>query len=156
MVSRKNATSSWLRCLNFFLKMCPIWESEKLRQRNREEYLQSQVNELWRTIPASKQAAAADTKLTFPKESQENILYFLEKNAPLLDPWQREIIRIVRKIAAAFSYCMASEAFSICTRRVLKTSLFFPFKKRTVWSTTDWYSAGVHLLTQGAMHRLIE
>jgi spore cortex formation protein SpoVR/YcgB (stage V sporulation) len=29
-------------------------------------------------------------------------LYFIEKNAPLLKPWQREIIRIVRKIAQYF------------------------------------------------------
>ena len=35
----------------------------------------------------------------FPEEPQENILYFLEKNAPLLEPWQREVIRIVRKIS---------------------------------------------------------
>ncbi|MFP3336162.1 SpoVR family protein, partial [Pseudomonas sp. SIMBA_064] len=35
----------------------------------------------------------------FPAEPQENILYFLEKHAPLLEPWQREIVRIVRKIA---------------------------------------------------------
>ena len=38
----------------------------------------------------------------FPSEPQENILYFLEKNAPLLEPWQREVIRIVRKIAQYF------------------------------------------------------
>ncbi|MDR3463882.1 MAG: SpoVR family protein, partial [Beijerinckiaceae bacterium] len=33
---------------------------------------------------------------------QENILYFLEKTAPRLRPWQREIIRIVRLIAQYF------------------------------------------------------
>ena len=30
------------------------------------------------------------------------MLYFIEKNAPLLEPWQREIVRIVRKIAQYF------------------------------------------------------
>ncbi|MFK7913030.1 MAG: SpoVR family protein, partial [Pseudomonadales bacterium] len=35
-------------------------------------------------------------------EPQENLLYFIEKNAPLLEPWQREIVRIVRKIAQYF------------------------------------------------------
>jgi stage V sporulation protein R len=35
-------------------------------------------------------------------EPQENILYFLEKNAPYLEDWQREVIRIVRKIAQYF------------------------------------------------------
>ena len=38
----------------------------------------------------------------YPSEPQENILYFIEKNAPLLEPWQREVIRIVRKIAQYF------------------------------------------------------
>ncbi len=38
----------------------------------------------------------------FPAEPQENILYFIEKNAPLLEPWQREIVRIVRKVAQYF------------------------------------------------------
>ena len=33
---------------------------------------------------------------------QENILYFLEKTAPRLQPWQREILRIVRQIAQYF------------------------------------------------------
>jgi spore cortex formation protein SpoVR/YcgB (stage V sporulation) len=33
---------------------------------------------------------------------QENILYFLEKTAPRLRPWQREILRIVRIIAQYF------------------------------------------------------
>jgi len=33
---------------------------------------------------------------------QENILYFLEKTAPRLQPWQREILRIVRHIAQYF------------------------------------------------------
>ncbi|HEY8580653.1 MAG TPA: SpoVR family protein, partial [Beijerinckiaceae bacterium] len=33
---------------------------------------------------------------------QENLLYFLEKNAPKLAPWQREILRIVRLMAQYF------------------------------------------------------
>lgn len=38
----------------------------------------------------------------FPAEPQENLLYFMEKNAPLLEPWQREILRIVRKVSQYF------------------------------------------------------
>ena len=41
-------------------------------------------------------------EVTFPAEPEENLLYFIEKNAPLLEPWQREIVRIVRKIAQYF------------------------------------------------------
>lgn len=37
------------------------------------------------------------------EEPQENILYFIEKNAPNLPEWKREIIRISRKIAHYFS-----------------------------------------------------
>jgi stage V sporulation protein R len=77
-------------------------QEEKIRQQNREEYLQSQVNELWRTIPNSKQVDINGNKKRFPEEPQENLLYFFEKHAPLLKSWQREIVRIVRKIAQYF------------------------------------------------------
>lgn len=77
-------------------------QEEKIRQQKREVYLQSQVNDLWRTIPKIKQEQKAGKRKNFPEHPQENILYFLEKNAPLLEPWQREIIRIVRKTAQYF------------------------------------------------------
>lgn len=77
-------------------------EREKLRQHQREELLQKQVNDLWRTIPKGKSDQAGEQDPNFPSEPQENLLYFLEKNSPLLEPWQREIIRIVRKIAQYF------------------------------------------------------
>ena len=75
---------------------------EESRQREREEYLQQQVNDLWRTIPLKPDEAEAFKRKRFPAEPQENLLYFIEKNAPLLEPWQREIVRIVRKIAQYF------------------------------------------------------
>jgi stage V sporulation protein R len=77
-------------------------QEEKIRQQNRESYMQSQINELWRTIPQKSQADKHGPKKNFPEEPQENILYFIEKNAPLLEPWQREIVRIVRKLAQYF------------------------------------------------------
>ncbi len=74
---------------------------ERLRQTEREEYLQRQVNDLWRTIPQSdKDRQSAPPR--FPAEPQENLLYFIEKNAPLLEPWQREVVRIVRKLSQYF------------------------------------------------------
>ncbi|TXH89966.1 MAG: SpoVR family protein [Rhodoferax sp.] len=77
---------------------------ERAERAEREAYAQQQVNELWSTLPvrAAKADAAAAHHDRFPKEPQENILYFIEKNAPLLEPWQREIVRIVRKIAQYF------------------------------------------------------
>jgi len=74
---------------------------ERERQIEREEYMQSQINDLWRTIP-TKEEKRETKKQNFPSEPQENLLYFIEKNAPLLEPWQREIVRIVRKIAQYF------------------------------------------------------
>ncbi|MCQ8156606.1 SpoVR family protein, partial [Vibrio parahaemolyticus] len=68
---------------------------EKARQEDREAYLQSQVNELWRNVPRAK-TKEEDIKERFPREPQENLIYFFEKHAPLFVPWQREVVRIVR------------------------------------------------------------
>lgn len=76
-------------------------DEEQKRQQEREKYLQSQVNQLWRTIP-NKESFNQVVEQHYPNEPQENILYFIEKNAPLLKPWQREIVRIVRKISQYF------------------------------------------------------
>jgi stage V sporulation protein R len=75
---------------------------EQARQKEREEYLQRQVNDLWRTIPGDDNKKHQLQKIRFPEEPQENLLYFFEKHAPLLEPWQREVLRIVRKIAQYF------------------------------------------------------
>ena len=78
------------------------FKEEQLRQKDREEYLQSQVNDLWRTIPLNQSDAKEKPRSHFPEEPQENILYFIEKHAPLLKPWEREIVRIVRKMGQYF------------------------------------------------------
>jgi spore cortex formation protein SpoVR/YcgB (stage V sporulation) len=76
-------------------------QDEIEKQRTRSEYLQSQVNDLWRTLPESKKEEKKEEK-TWPSEPEENLLYFLEKYSPILTPWQREICRIVRRIAQYF------------------------------------------------------
>jgi stage V sporulation protein R len=75
---------------------------EEMRRKDREAYLQQQVNDMWRTLPKTAGKQSKKEHRRFPEEPQENILYFIEKNAPLLEPWQREIVRIVRKIAQYF------------------------------------------------------
>ncbi|MGD9833131.1 MAG: SpoVR family protein [Piscinibacter sp.] len=76
---------------------------EQARQKDREAYAQQQINDLWRTLPRRAEKAAGEREARrFPEEPQENLLYFIEKNAPLLEPWQREIVRIVRKVAQYF------------------------------------------------------
>jgi stage V sporulation protein R len=47
-------------------------------------------------------ARASKTDAVFPANPEENLLYFIEKHAPKLEPWQRELARIVRKIAQYF------------------------------------------------------
>jgi stage V sporulation protein R len=75
---------------------------EEMRRKDREAYLQQQINDLWRTLPRQPGKAEKKEKRRFPEEPQENLLYFIEKNAPLLEPWQREVVRIVRKVAQYF------------------------------------------------------
>lgn len=76
-------------------------EEERRRQQERAEYIQRNVNDLWRTLPGADRCGEA-SETTFPDEPQENLLYFIEKHAPLLEPWQRELVRIVRKMAQYF------------------------------------------------------
>ena len=87
-------------------KRKPDLRSEEIRERERREHQEQVYNDLWRTIPkkARKNGRERDEErrhalLELP---QENILYFLEKSAPRLQPWQREILRIVRLIAQYF------------------------------------------------------
>ncbi len=76
-------------------------EEEKRRQAERAEYVQRNLNDLWRTLPKARNVDTRE-EISFPEEPEENLLYFVEKHAPLLEPWQREIVRIVRKIAQYF------------------------------------------------------
>ena len=85
-------------------------EAQRQRARDRAAYEEATYNELWRTVPRSalkatptdpskKEEAAEAQSLGLP---QENLLYFLEKHAPKLDDWQRELLRIVRMLAQYF------------------------------------------------------
>lgn len=80
---------------------------ERLRQR--KEYEEQVFNDLWRTVPGQADPAEKSDALLQKLERkrdlklpEENILYFLEKNSPILEPWQREVLRIVRVIAQYF------------------------------------------------------
>jgi stage V sporulation protein R len=52
--------------------------------------------------PAQARGRGRQGQPRFPPEPEENLLYFIEKYAPLLEPWQREMVRIVRKISQYF------------------------------------------------------
>jgi len=80
---------------------------EEKRARERLEEVERSHNELWRTLPRSeaKEAALATNVAERRKLlglPEENVLYFLEKKAPLLKTWQRELLRIVRHVAQYF------------------------------------------------------
>lgn len=75
---------------------------EKIKQRERTSYLEKTVNDLWRTIPKADADKSETENERFPAHPEENLLYFLEKNSPVLEGWQREILRIVRKLAQYF------------------------------------------------------
>jgi stage V sporulation protein R len=75
---------------------------EALRQHERMAFADKHYNELWRTLPAQEKTQKAAVEDSFPPEPEENLLYFVEKYSPVLKPWQRELVRIVRKLAQYF------------------------------------------------------
>lgn len=75
---------------------------EQARLAEREAFLQQQADKLWHGLPAHQQRAQDIESKRFPRNPEENILRFIEENAPNLDIWQREIIHIVHTIAQYF------------------------------------------------------
>ena len=76
-------------------------DEEKTLMEKRHAERQKDVNWLWNVLPTEKQKTK-EAEEKFPKEPEENLLYFLEKNSSVLDPWERELLRIVRKFAQYF------------------------------------------------------
>jgi stage V sporulation protein R len=77
-------------------------KAEAARLAEREAHRERQFNDLWRTVPESPTDGTAAQRTGFPADPQENILYFIEKYSPKLELWQRELVRIVRKLAQYF------------------------------------------------------
>jgi stage V sporulation protein R len=78
----------------------PTLKIEAARLSAREQHREKSFNDLWRTLPRPRQGRRLPPRLS--AEPQENILYFVEKHSPRLEPWQRELVRIVRKLAQYF------------------------------------------------------
>jgi stage V sporulation protein R len=80
--------------------------AEEKRAGQRRLYEEAVFNDLWRTVPTGPVKTSAvvsvERRRTLLGLPDENILYFLEKSAPRLQPWQREILRVVRHIAQYF------------------------------------------------------
>ncbi len=80
-------------------------EAEAQRLAERAQHDWKNFDDIWRTLPARRQREVPERARRgrrVPEEPQENLLYFIEKHAPALEPWQRELIRIVRKLAQYF------------------------------------------------------
>src|SRR4029077_18635853 len=88
----------------------PNLAEERQRADDRRTHEETTYNDLWRTVPTADKAEGEEAeaeklhedirgKLGLP---EENLLYFIEKRAPRLEDWQRELIRIVRNVAQYF------------------------------------------------------
>lgn len=77
-------------------------QDEITRAQDRSQQRQREAHYLYDTISPTATDDVEEEFESFPPEPQENILYFLEKHSPVLEQWQREIVRIVRKIAQYF------------------------------------------------------
>ena len=88
----------------------PNLAEETKRAEERRAHAEATFNDLWRTVPKpgkdtdeidqeEKQHEEMSRQLGLP---EENLLYFIEKRAPRLDDWQRELIRIVRHVSQYF------------------------------------------------------
>lgn len=84
----------------------PDLASEEKREGERRQHEERIYDDLWRTLPAQAGAPAVraeeSRRRALLQLPQENLLYFLEKTAPRLKPWQREILRIVRHVEQYF------------------------------------------------------
>ena len=80
--------------------------AEEKRAGERRQHEESAFNDLWRTVPTGPVKSAellnSERRRNLLGLPQENLLYFLEKTAPRLQLWQRELLRIVRHIAQYF------------------------------------------------------
>ncbi|WP_324754862.1 SpoVR family protein [Roseovarius sp. Pro17] len=79
---------------------------ERARQRERLRDEEAAVHYLWNSFERARPQRIVDEHVRERKRAmklpEENLLYFLERHSPILEPWQREILRIVRNIAQYF------------------------------------------------------
>ncbi len=84
---------------------------ELAREKERRHYAETTWNPLWTTVPGldmeselggTAQLAVDEERARAIELPEENLLYFLEKNSPVLHGWEREILRIVRVLSQYF------------------------------------------------------
>ncbi len=85
-------------------------EEERRREEERRLHFERHYDDVWRTALFSEEKRDEDEAVTKKRAEvrkqlrlpEENLLYFIEKRAPRLEPWQRELVRIVRHISQYF------------------------------------------------------
>jgi len=86
----------------------PRLADEKARLELRRQYSEEKFDDLWRTLPPpvepppSEEPGVDPFGRPQPDLPEDNLLFFLEKHSPILQPWQRELLRIVRNVAQYF------------------------------------------------------
>jgi len=81
------------------------FESEaslKLKRDDLAEEKRRQYDEIMAKVSPVEAAQIERQQDNYPREPVENILYFIEKEAPKLRDWERELVRIVRKMSQYF------------------------------------------------------
>ncbi len=81
------------------------FESEatlKTRRDDLAEEKRRQYDEIMAKVSPLEAAQIERRQDNYPPEPVENILYFIEKEAPKLRDWERELVRIVRKMSQYF------------------------------------------------------
>lgn len=106
----------------------PVRLSAELKRQHKkkwENYVESTFNDIWRTLPSKKTVEIKEKQDT--KFPEENILYFIEKHSPVLESWEREIVRIVRKVSQYFypqrQTQLLNEGFATFTHHLLMTEM---------------------------------
>ncbi len=101
-------------------------ELKAKRHKEWETYFENTFNDLWRTVPSTSKAVAGEKRdSVFP---EENLLYFIEKHSPVLEEWEREIVRIVRKVSQYFypqrQTQLLNEGWATFCHHMLMTELY--------------------------------
>ena len=95
--------------VNRYARRGPLsFAEEAKRDQDRRTHAEQTFNDLWRTVPTKATLEGLDSQevARLKQETnrrfglpEENLLYFMEKHAPKLEGWERELCRIVRNIA---------------------------------------------------------
>jgi stage V sporulation protein R len=83
-------------------------EKERERIAERRRYERESESEFWRVVGNTGKIESPEIDIEREAENralnlpEENLLYFIEKHAPNLKDWQRELVRIVRSLSTYF------------------------------------------------------